>query len=115
VYGDNPLTIFGGKVTKVTDKAVVIEPGTRVNCFAARVSNAGLKHGGSGAREDGYVSFRCEFSASFASFPSSRARAVIAPTRVTRTKTVMSASMASQQGQVSVRAERLERDRLRSG
>jgi hypothetical protein len=30
VYGDNPLIIFGGKVTKVTDKAVVIEPGTRV-------------------------------------------------------------------------------------
>jgi hypothetical protein len=31
VYGDDPLTIFGGKVTEVTDKAVVIEPGTRVN------------------------------------------------------------------------------------
>jgi hypothetical protein len=30
VYGDDPLTIFGGKVTEVTDKAVVIELGTRV-------------------------------------------------------------------------------------
>jgi hypothetical protein len=30
VYGDDPLTIFGGKVTEVTDKSVVFEPGTRV-------------------------------------------------------------------------------------
>lgn len=30
MYGDDPRTILGGKVTEVTDKAVVIEPGTRV-------------------------------------------------------------------------------------
>jgi hypothetical protein len=30
VYGDDPLTIYGGTVTEVTDKSVVIEPGTRV-------------------------------------------------------------------------------------
>lgn len=30
MYGDDPLTIFGGKVTEVTDKSVVFEPGTRV-------------------------------------------------------------------------------------